>query len=537
MLAMKWQLRQNKTINSKNKDKIAEIILKARGLGKIEIDNFLNPPNIENINLQSVGIEKKDFTKFKKRIDKAVLKKEKVVIFGDYDCDGVCSTAILWQVLKKYGLDVMPYIPDRFSDGYGIKSGWFESQFFEDQNPSLVITIDNGIVAKDAVDYSRKLNIDIMVIDHHLDDGKVNASCILHSTMVCASTLAFLISKEFGHENTYLDLATIGTVADQMPLVGINRAIVKQGLKAVEKTQNLGLKYLISSLNLTKVGVYEIGYMIAPRINAMGRLTHALDSLRLLCTSDKNRALRIIDDMNRINSQRQMMVDDILQVVLKSDLGNQKIVVYKGEINEGVIGLVAGKITEKTGKPSIVFSLSGDVSKASARSIKGFNIIEEIKKTNLILEGGGHPMAAGFSIETSKIDKFKREIEKIADKKIKDEDLIKSTLLDLEVDLDVIDKDLVEKLAVFEPTGYGNPQPTFLMRKIKVANLKAIGKDGKHAKFTINNKLPAIAFSQIDKIQENKDKDIQIAASLTLNTWNGNTDIQVLVREIKVDDE
>ena len=538
---MLWQI-----INTNEKN-IVKALLKNRNLKtKKEIDNFLNPLNPKDIKIEELGISKKQLEKILKRLQKAKKNKEKIVIYGDYDADGVCSTAILWEAMYKDGYDVMPFIPDRFADGYGIKTSSFKNPKLETLNPKLIITVDNGIVAYDAIKEAKKRGIDVIVVDHHTKGTKkLDTAYIFHSTLVCGSALAWFLSCKVGplniaskrsDLNSGLDLVALGTIADQMLLLGINRSLVKFGLPELLKTKRIGLQMMLKDLKLDRVETYEVGYLIAPRINAMGRLASATDSLRFLCTRDPKKAGDLNKLLNETNIKRQKIVDDVLTQVLKRVQDKDKIIVIDGEYHEGVIGLASGKITEKHYKPSIVLSVGEKISKASARSISGFNIIEAIKETGLIIEGGGHPMAAGFSIETTKIEEFRLKINKLSKEKLTDEILEKKLIIDLEINFNQINKNLVEKLKTFEPTGQGNYSPVFVSKNVEIKEVKPVGQEGKHLKLKLSQDriiLDAIWFGATNPQSLIPNHSVSIAYSVEENIWNSKTSIQLKIKDIK----
>lgn len=539
---MKWEiLNKSKAMSQKL---ISKALLENRGLKtKSEIDEFINPKDPKDIKWEDIGISKKDISVVIKRLEKAKKQNEKIVIFGDYDADGVCATAILWEAMYKLGYNVMPFIPDRFEDGYGIKATSFDNQKFIDLKPELIITVDNGIVAFDAIVEAKKRKVDVIVVDHHQKSKKeIGTKYVLHSTDVCGSALSWFlsreltISKELGGKNG-LDLVALGTIADQMPLLGVNRSLVKFGLPELTKTKRIGLQRLFKDSKIDSVGIYEVGYIIAPRINAMGRLASATDSLRFLCTRDPKKAEDLNRLLNETNIQRQKVVDDVLTRVLKEMNTTDNIVVIEGEYHEGVIGLASGKVTEKFYKPSIVFSKSEKISKASARSISGFNIIEAIKETGLILEGGGHPMAAGFSIETTKIEEFKLKINELSKQKLTDDILERKLKIDLELNFDLINKELIEELKKFEPTGQGNYSPVFTSKNVKVLESKTVGSDGKHLKLKLEQngiKFDAIYFGGVNNGHTLKENDtVNCAYSIEENVWNNKTSIQLKIKDIK----
>ncbi|MFZ3301871.1 MAG: single-stranded-DNA-specific exonuclease RecJ [Microgenomates group bacterium] len=532
---MKWEILDKSPVATHKL--LITVLLKNIGLKtKKEIDDFINPKDPSEIKFKDLGINDKSLKQVVKRLETAKKKKEKIVIFGDYDADGVCATAVLWEAMYKLGYDVMPFIPDRFEDGYGIKSASFENPKLIDLKAELIITVDNGIVAYNAVKEAKKLGIDVIVVDHHQKGEKViGTPYVLHSTLVCGTALSWFLARELGSKDG-LDLVALGTIADQMPLLGINRSLVKFGLPELTKTKRVGLQKLLKDSKIDKVGVYEVGYIIAPRINAMGRLAQATDSLRFLCTRDPKKAEDLNNLLNDTNIQRQKVVDDVLTRVLKEMNTTDNIVVIEGEYHEGVIGLASGKVTEKYYKPSIVFSRSEKISKASARSIAGFNIIEAIKETGLILEGGGHPMAAGFSIYTEKISEFRQKINEISQSKLTDEILERKLKIDLELSFDLIDKNLVDELKQFEPTGQGNYSPVFSSKNVKIIDNKTVGSDGKHLKLKLEQngiKFDAIWFNaKSDFISSNPVK-ADVAFTVEENIWNNKTSIQLKIKDIK----
>ncbi len=540
---MKWELLDKQSLPLRGKSLVTNHkllvtkLLNNRGLKtKKEIEEFINPEDPEKIRFKDLGISNSTVKKVIKRLEQAKKNKEKIIIYGDYDADGVCATAILWEAMYKLGYDVMPFIPNRFEDGYGLKVESVKRLKEHNEKLSLIITVDNGIVANEAIKKANKLGIDVIVVDHHTKGKfKLATSYILHSTVVCGSALAWFLVLEMGEKNG-LDLVALGTIADQMSLVGVNRSLVKFGLPELTKTKRIGLQKLFRDSKIDKVGVYEVGYIIAPRINAMGRLAQATDSLRFLCTRDPKKAEGFNKLLNETNIQRQKVVDEVLTKALKQVQETEKIIVISGEYHEGVIGLASGKITEKLYRPSIVLSENGGISKASARSISGFNIIEAIKETELILEGGGHPMAAGFSIETNKISEFRRKINELSESKLTDEILERKLKIDLEIDFDLINKDLVQELKKFEPSGQGNYSPVFMSSDVEILETKTVGSDGKHIKLKLrqnNNIFDAIWFNAKKEIRSSSPVKADIAFTVEENVWNNKTSIQLKIKDLK----
>ncbi len=528
---MKWEILNKLIINSE--ELIIKELLKNRGLKtKKEIEDFLNPRDPKDIDILELGIKKSGLQSVLKRIELAKKNKEKIVIYGDYDADGVCATAILWEAMYKLGFNVMPFIPDRFEDGYGLKPKTVMRLKEKDNDLKLIITVDNGIVAYDGIEKAKEMGIDVIVVDHHQAGKLIPSPYTLHSTFVCGSALAWFLSREIGVPDG-LDLVSLGTIADQMPLLGVNRSLVRFGLPKLSKTKRIGLQKMFQESKLDNIGVYDVGFMIAPRINAMGRLASATDSLRFLCTRDPKKADDLNSILNKTNIERQKIVDEVLIKTLEK-VSTDKIIVISGDYHEGVIGLASGKITEKFYRPSIVLSENGDVSKASARSIAGFNIIEAIKETGFILEGGGHPMAAGFSIETSKISDFRIKINELAQKTLTQEILERNLKIDMEISFEQINTQLIDELKKFEPVGQGNYSPVFTSTSVEIKEVKPVGVEGKHLKLKLLQNgivIDAIWFNTQYKVQSTK--YIDVAYSIEENVWNSKTTIQLKVKDLK----
>jgi len=527
----------------KNKN-IIDALLKNRGIKTAkQKKEFLNPVPPEKISVKALGISKLEISQAIERIKTAVKTKEKVIVYGDYDADGICGTAILWEALYSLGLDVLPYIPERFSEGYGLNIESIQKLKKESKNLGLIITVDHGIVANKKVDLAGKLGIDIIITDHH-EAGKIKPAALatIHTTQISGSAVAWVLARELGTTNG-LELAGIGTIADQLPLIGPNRSFAKYGLVQLAKTKRPGLLALFAEARIdpNSIGSYEINFIIAPRLNAMGRLVHGLDSLRLLCTKNKIRARELAALIGKTNLQRQKIVEEVL-VHAQEKLGNEVkeniIILAHENYHEGVIGLAAAKLVEKFYRPAIVLSKKKEISKASARSISGFNIIEVIRKLeHLYLEGGGHPMAAGFSIETAKIKLFAQEINKLAKPLLTEEILSKKLKIDLELDFNRINYDLYDKLTEFEPTGLGNFTPLFCTRKVKVLEARTVGKENNHLKLKLEKNgiaFNAIGFGLAKNYPLTPNSYIDVVYSLEDNSWNGTRILELKLRDLRV---
>jgi single-stranded-DNA-specific exonuclease len=552
----KWNILASvKDLRSLTIEKIRDILLQNRGIiSEEQKDNFLKP-KLESISIDSVGIDKDEIKKTFQRIKDAIQRKEQIIIYGDYDVDGITGTAIFWETLKKLGAIVLPYIPHRVEEGYGLSEKGIENILKQYPKTSLIITVDNGIVANKAVDYAFNKMIDVIITDHHVSDEEhqlpQKAFSILHTTQLCGAGISWLISNElfsfFGkkqEDQTYLGFAALATIADLVPLQGANRAIVFYGLQELHKTHRPGLIALFekSGINQEDIGVYEVGHIIAPRLNATGRLESAMDSLRLLCTQDKKRADELAIKLNEINATRQkIMIDSVFHakeiVETRSELKKMLIVAHDS-YPEGIIGLIASKLVEEYHRPTIVIATGEKVSKGSVRSIQGFNIIQFLRQnSHFFVNVGGHPMAAGFTIATEKIELFQKTLEDLAHLNVTDDLLVDSLNIDCEIPFNLISSNLYAMLKSLKPYGMGNPQPIFLSRNVYIRDLKIIGKEGKHFRMLLqqdNKLIEAVAFNMVDILPKlQSDEYIDIVYSIDENTWNGNPRLQLKLKDIK----
>ena len=358
---LSWELLQK----GKAKD-IISLLLKNRGIKTLkDKKEFFFPTHPTKLSLKELGLSKTEIRKAIARINQAKKNKEKVIVYGDYDADGICATAILWEALWEKGLDVLPYIPERFSEGYGLNIESIKKLKASQPNLALIITVDHGIVADKKVDLAKELGIDVIITDHH-QPGKIipKALATVHTVKIGGAGVAWILAREIGTA-AGLELAAIGTIADQLPLMGPNRSLAKFGLEELNKTTRPGLLALFSEAALKPggIGPYEVGFIIAPRINATGRLTHGLTSLRLLCTKDRMRARLLAEEIGRINSQRQKIVEEVVahaRKKLKDGPGQEIIILEHKSYHQGVIGLAAAKLVEEFYRPAIVISSKGD---------------------------------------------------------------------------------------------------------------------------------------------------------------------------------
>lgn len=541
----KWQVLNALKSPYKNSTQIVDTLLENRGFINVkDKEEFLRPQKPYDISWKDLSISKADSLKALKRVGKAIEDKEKIVIYGDYDADGISASAILWEALHGLKADVMPHVPERFSEGYGLNPGSVEMLYKKYPNLKLIITVDNGISAFEGVEKARKLGIDVIITDHHEKSKKLpRAIAIIHTIKTSGSGLAWFFSKSLGANNG-LELAAIGTISDQVPLVGINRSLVKYGLEELRKTSRRGLLALFEEAGIKRneINPYTVGFLIAPRLNAMGRMLNAIESLRLLCTKNSVRANELARLLGKTNKERQEVVDKVIlhaKELVKEENSNGFILVSHESYHEGVIGLAASKLVEQFYRPAIVMSLGKEISKASARSIPGVNIFEVVKKLDkYLVSGGGHEMAAGFSIRTEHLEVFKKKLAGLSEVYLTKELLRKSLKIDMEIQFPQINPDLQKSLTQFEPFGIGNPTPTFMSKSIKVKAVRSVGADGRHLKLKLSQEskeFEAIAFgfgTYLEKLSQSK--SIDAVYSIEEDCWNGIKKLQLKIKDIKV---
>lgn len=545
-------------LNAKIEDKeleiadIVKILLENRGL-KTEkaVGDFLQP-KLEDLTFEQVDLNKEQITRTIQRIQEAIQKKEQIIIYGDYDVDGITASAILWETLHRLGAQVMPYIPHRVEEGYGLTTKGIENLLVKHPQTSLVITVDNGIVAHAAVDFAHEKKIDVIITDHHVaSDTLPNAYAFVHTTKLCGAGVAYMLAREIQQtqgiwqqeQDDLLELATLGTIADLVPLQGGNRIIVKYGLPKLCRTKRMGLIALFNeaACDSSSIGVYEVGHVIAPRLNATGRMASAMDSLRLLCTKDRNRAAELASLLGVTNKERQTVMTDAtkhasLSVKEKEELKRLLIVSHE-DYAEGVIGLVAGRLVEEYYRPAIVISKGEKYSKGSVRSVNGFNIIEFLRQSaDFFVNLGGHPMAAGFTIETEKIDAMQKALEGFAEGLLNDSILTRTIKIDCAIPLTHVTEKLYMHMQTLGPFGMANPEPVFVTENVQIQDMRILGRDGKHLRLTIsqpNAVMEAIAFGMGERASEFHVGDaIDIAYTIDENNWNGRKKMQLKVKDI-----
>ncbi len=527
-------LNSNYTITSSTSVlQIQKLLLENRKI--IDPVNFLSPP-VPTPDPIYFDINQEIFYNFINHLKNNLGKH--VLIYGDYDADGVTSTALLYLSLSKHFKNILPFTPHREEDGYGIKAAsvlkFCQKKSF---SPDIVLTIDNGISAKKEIAILQEKSIEVMVIDHHVSGQTTpDARHILHSTVTSASGLAWLVASQFDHE-TPIELAAIGIISDCLPLVGINRQVVVHGLSRLNTTKNIGLNSLISASGLSekKITSYDIAFSLAPRLNATGRLEDPTDALRLLCAPSLALANKYSSRLGELNTDRQMVQKESLDLVEPSlDTTKKLLIFYDQSLHPGVIGLIAGKLTEKYYKPSIIITKVNGVCKGSCRSIPELHIahcLEDVR--HLCIDLGGHAMAAGFSIEEKNIDIFIKEIGHIVESKLVNIKLVPKIDVDAKMDTTAVRLECITAIEKLSPFGIENPEPLFLFENIFVKSINVLGKEGTHLKLVTENNLECLIFKakQSDFSIKIGDK-VSFVAKLGANTWNNITRPQVLVKEI-----
>ncbi len=543
----KWQLLQTQT--PKSEDEAINALLANRGIKtRKKTLEFLSPPPPSSYKLSSLGIKPNIIKKAISLIRSHIKRGNNIAIYGDYDVDGICSTAILWEAIYAQYKNVFPHIPHRASEGYGLSQKGIDHCL--EKGAKLIIAVDNGIVAHDPVAYCRKKNCDIIIIDHHeLGDNLPRASYIVHSKETCAAGLAFLFAQKWGIPliPNQLQLAAIAVTCDIVPLLGVNRSLVKYGLAELNSSPRVGFQALFSEALISpgSIATHEVGFIIGPRINAMGRLGHAIDSLRLICTRSSEKAQELAQVLGQTNRNRQDLtleaVNHALATIEQTYVGDLPniLIVNDPTYPEGIIGLIAAKLVEKYHRPAIAISEGKTISKASARSVSGFDITQFLKGLSQHLVAvGGHKMAAGFSVKTSNIETLKQLLIEKSRAQISDSLLERVIKVDYKIIPKLINTSLYSRIQNFQPFGLSNPEPLFLAEKLKVINIRTVGKDAKHLKLKLqlgsNRQIDAIAFGQGNQASQiAPGSTIDALCNLNLNSYNGFSNLELKVRDIK----
>ena len=538
-----------------NIDDLLAIVLVNRGIKKEKIRKFLEPTRNDFYN----PYEMPDMEKAVERILKSIENKEKVIIYGDYDVDGITSITVLESFLKERGLEVNHYIPNRLNEGYGLNKNAIEK--IAKENYDLMITVDCGITGIEEIKYAKELGIETIVTDHH-EPGETIPEAI--GVIDCKRKdnkypfrelagvgvvfkLCQAIGMELGLEQKeylkYLDIVAIGTISDIVPLVDENRVITKLGMKLVQCTRNSGLKALINLSGYNKIDSNTISFGVAPRINACGRMGVADEALELLLSENIEDAIEKSKNIMKYNNKRQEYEKEIflqaVEQIKEQHLENSNSIVLGGDgWHHGVIGIVASKITELYYKPCILicFEDGNDIGKGSGRSIKGFDLYKSLTKCKDIIAGfGGHSMAIGISVEKEKFKELQNVFEEIA-RKAAISELCPIIKIDAILNIDDVTKEMVQSLIQLEPLGEANQMPIFSFKNLKINSIRALT-DGKHVKLSLksnkNTLIDAIGFNlgELSKEYVIGDK-VDVIGNLEINSFNGVEKLQINLKDM-----
>ncbi len=516
---------------------IAKVLIDRNIVKDEDINTYLNPTR----NDFHDPFLMPDMDKAVHKIVDAINLKEKTIIYGDYDVDGITSITVLKKFLEEQNLDVDYYIPNRLDEGYGLNKLAIEK--IAKEGYKLIITVDCGISGNDEVELANSLGMKVIVTDHH-EPGEVlpNAIAVVDAkrkdsaypcNVLAGVGVAFKLiqglSIKLGLDEKaylkYLDIVCVGTISDIVPLIDENRVIAKLGLKLVEQTKNLGLKALIKASGYKNIDSNMISFGIAPRINACGRMGYEQEAAKLFLTDNITNAVTITERLNKYNRDRQTTEKAIFEEAIEKlniEPEQNSIVLSSKGWHHGVIGIVASKLTEMYYKPCILLCEEGEEAKGSGRSIPGFDLYDALEKTSDTLEKyGGHGMAVGLTLKTNQIENFKKRFKEIVDEANLGE-FEQVILIDKEVELKELDFETIEKLKILEPFGEGNKMPIFMCRNLKIDSIRALS-EGKHLKLTLkdgNQILSAIGFNMGDLANEYLlDDKVDVVGHLEINEY------------------
>ena len=555
----KWQIYQSdyekiKELQEKyNINKLLATILSNRGIiEEKQIKKFLDPKRTDFYNPFLMP----DMESAVNRILKAIENNEKIIIYGDYDVDGITSVTVLKSFFQDRGIHVDEYIPNRLNEGYGLNKTAIEK--ISKQKYTLMITVDCGISAIEEIDYANQLGIETIVTDHHepgnelpkalavvdakRKDNKYPCRNLAGVGVVFKLIQALSIKLNLDEKEylKYLDIVCVGTISDIVPLEDENRVIVKLGLKLVSQTRNLGLREILKLSGYQQIDSTTISFGVAPRINACGRMGHQEDALKLFTTKDINEVIKLAEKLNEYNKERQDIEKNIyneaIEIIDKDDLDKKNTIVVMGKNwHHGVIGIVSSKITEQYFKPSILLCEEDDYGKGSGRSIPGFDLYKALTECkDTIDKFGGHSMAVGINVKKEQFNEFRNKLEEIA-KEQHIEEIVPILNIDAQVELDEINKDMVNSLKELEPYGEGNKMPIFAFKNLRIDSIRALS-EGKHLKLTLKDKkniVNAIGFNLGYLSSEYKIGDkIDVVGNLEINSFNGVDNLQINIKDI-----
>ena len=496
------------------------------------------------------------------RVERALAAGERILVHGDYDADGMSAAALLTLGLRDLGGDVEAFVPHRTRDGYDLaEAGLMEA---ERLGATLIVTADCGISATEAVAEAASRGMDVVITDHHRPGRDLPAAVAVVNPMLPGSRYPFrdlagvgvafkLLSALYergGRDspalNQHLDLVALGTVADQMPLVGENRILVRSGLRALERSLKPGLRSLLASAGVTvdrPIEAEHISYRLAPRLNSVGRMAEADSGLRLLLARDEYTADGLARHMELQNSERRAMDARVYAEAkrqardrLRED--DPAIVVWGDDWHPGVLGIVASRLVERYQRPTAVIAFDGHVGRGSGRSVEGFHLFNALQECSSMLERfGGHRMAAGFTVRRESVEALASRLRNIAGEELTDRDPVREIRLDLELPLRLLGADLLRWLGHLAPFGAGNPNPILLTRRVGLTRLTRVGSDGNHLKMQLeheDHRIPAIGFGLGKRLHEARDlAAADVALVIAENRWQGRREVQARVLDFR----
>ncbi len=531
---------------------LAQILVNKNILTKSELDQYINPTRKDFYDPFLMP----DMEKAVSRILKAIENKEKIMIYGDYDADGITSITVLKSFLEERNLKIDSYIPNRLSEGYGLNKQAIEKIY--EKGYKLMITVDCGITGIEEIKYANSLGIETIITDHHEQgEGIPNAIAVVDAkrkdnkypfnqlagvgvVYKLIQAISIKLNLEEKEYLKYLDIVCIGTISDIVPLIDENRVIAKLGLKLVAQTKNIGLKALLEVIGFKTIDSNTISFGIAPRINACGRLGNEKIALELFLSKDYNEAKKLATKLNEYNIERQAIekkiFEEAVEKIEEEDKQNSCIIVGNEGWHHGIIGIVSSKVTEMYFKPSILVCFEDENGKGSGRSIPGFDLHEALMYCgNYLQKFGGHAMAVGVSLKKKDFEGFKEKLENYAKSK-NIEEIIPIINIDSELLLKDINIENVKSLSVLEPYGEANKMPLFLIKNLKINSIRALS-EGKHLKLSLkddNFMIDAIGFNMGKLSQEYLiDDKIDIVGNLDINTYNGNETVQLIIKDIR----
>lgn len=547
-----WQIKQpdielrDILCNELNLSKVAAQVLVNRGITSVEdAQVYLHGGELNDPFLM------KDMKKAVKLIKKAIIESKKLVIFSDYDCDGVTSAVVLLNSLKSLGANVECYIPHRTKEGYGLNVTAIKN--LHELGIQVIITADNGISSVEEVEYAKKLGIDVVVTDHHEVPEKLpKANAIINPKRpgckypfkdLAGVGVAMKLVQALGVPiETVLDLVCMGTIADVVPLVGENRELVKRGLPLMGTRPGISALMDVAGVS-EKVTSQDIGFKIGPRINAAGRMAHAYEAMKVLVAETKEQADRLAGVLNDLNTARQkeeeVIVNEALAMIEAQGLVNDKVIVIAKEgWDHGIVGIVASRLMNKYYKPVFVLDILGDIAKGSARSIPGFHLFDSLTElAELIEKFGGHELAAGLTIKTDHINTFRAKLNELAEKVLTEKHLTPTVMIDASITLTEVTHSLLKQFALLEPFGTGNQEPVLMCRRLSVMDSRLLGNEGSHLKLKVSNGavfLDSIGFRMKELAETAKTgSKIDVVFYLDKNEWKGKTNLQLRMVDLK----